>query len=234
MSLYVVRCGVLYVVGSFDMGRYPQEMWPPTLMGPVSYDTPMAFLADMPATFCGTGIDTIVQLRAVRNFAVKSGLPGLRVLMGDRIDHDAIRSIFPELDMSYHGHLEVDVFGDAFDTEDLTDDLLRHYDIIMLTAGAYISPGVMEACARYKTLLISHIPLTRDAFGTWGGGPGPIITPLIEISTSVTIRNILTVRYNDGQRVSPIIALPGYTVDQVPFFEHEVGHMFPSPDKDYL
>lgn len=214
------------------MGRYPQEMWPPTLMGRVSYDTPYAFVADLPA-HRDFNVDIATSVRAVRNFAIKSGLPNLRVLLGDTEDLKDVQECFPDFDLSRNDSLSIDTLHTTWDSSIWTAEFIARYDIIFVTTLGFIPYVVMELCAQYNTLLITYNVVYRNRDGDWEIGSGPILSPLVEISYDPDDRDLLCVTYANGRRASPMIPLPGMCVDQVPFFEHEVGHMFPSPDKDY-
>ena len=214
------------------MGRYPQEMWPPTLMGRVSYNTPYTFVADLPPLH-GNDVDVATSVRAVRNFAIKSGLPNLRVLLGDTEDMKDVQVCFPDFDLSCDGSLSIDTLCTMWNSSIWTTEFIARYDIMFITTLGSIPYAVMELCAQCNTLMISSHCHYRNRDGDWEMGSGPILSPLVEISYDPDDRDLLCVTYANGRRVSPMIPLPGMCVDQVPFFEHEVDHMFPSPDKDY-
>lgn len=214
------------------MGRYPQEMWPPTLMGRVSYDTPFAFMADMPAGDFDYDISTV--MRSVRNFAIKSGLPNLRILLGDTDDLNEFTACFPDLDLSCNGSLTIDTLHTSWDGSIWTAEFIARYDIVFITGLGCIPATVMELCSQCNTLMISNHVLHQNRGGDWVIGAGNALSPLIELSFDPDDRVLLCVNYANGRHVSPLIPLPGMCVDQVPLFCHEVDASFPLPDKDYL
>lgn len=200
------------------MGRIPEDAWPPLIGGPIAYDAPLSLISDLDFE------DEAVQLSMVLNMVRRSGLPNVRVLESGPTVPELLNSIFPFIFDSDDSTFILDRCTALCKIEDITEDLLRTYDVINLPAATgKISENLLRMCVRYRTLLVVDQTVAQQPDGGYDRR--------LNRSQSLQLALFIEVcRDDDGFAVrcggagNPFkqLIVPTFDLNAIPLFSHEI------------
>ena len=200
------------------MGRIPEEAWPPLIGGPITYDAPLSLISDLDFE------DEAVQLSMVLNMVRRSGLPNVRILESGPWIPDQLNSIFPFIFNSDDSTFTLDRCTALCRVGDITEDLLRTYDVINLPAlSGTISENLLRMCAHYRTLLVVDLKVAQQPDGGYD-------RRLNRSQSSQPALFIEVCRDDDGFAVrcggagNPFkqLIVPSFDLNAIPLFSHEI------------
>lgn len=201
------------------MGRIPEEAWPPLIGGPITYDAPLCLISDLDFA------DEAVQLSMVLNMVRRSGLPNVRVLESGPEIPDLLNSIAPYIFDSDYGTFTLDRCTALCKIGDVTEDLLRAYDVINLpSASGAISENLLRMCVHYRTLLVVDQKVVQQPDGGYATRSRYLDARLPPALFMEVCRDDdgFAVRCGGAGNPPKHLIVPTFDLSAIPLFAHEI------------